>query len=364
MMNTEWQAPRPRGARRRTTHTTAALALAFFASEAALAADPVLLEGPNQFRWVEEMTLNGSVIQSVSSITSPGTSPVPADSLQIKLGPASPRHIAEAYSTFNTLTQTSTYWASVNDYPGQAGAAPGARGDNGPSSAEVIQDWYMRKDAADATVTLHVTGGRLRLFDLGLPADQVAQVGLNWRVDTKSVNVSSGAHNALLAGRSGVIGGSETFQFVSSGFLLNPDSYKENTLFPGSLNVVEAILDIPAQDIEVDISSIIPYNEISGSDGEFSIHISLFGEALSLFSEGSAAQAFLRDPVSMGQTDPTLGGSGISYTGVTLLAPAPVPEPSTWAFFLAGCGMLAWATRARRRAVDSKPVHPLQEATT
>jgi hypothetical protein len=33
--------------------------------------------------------------------------------------------------------------------------------------------------------------------------------------------------------------------------------------------------------------------------------------------------------------------------------PSPVPEPSTWAFFLAGCGLLAWV--ARRRSASFYP---------
>jgi hypothetical protein len=334
--------------------TAATFALALAACETAWASDPVLLEAPDQARLAEEYTQHGSLIQFDTSLTIPSNGLDQGNSALINLGPASPSHMAEAYSTFNASTQTSTYWASVNDYPGQVNAAPGAPGDNGPSKALVIQNWYMRKDAADATVTLHVTGGRLRLLDFGLTTDQVAEVSLKWEVYTDSVNVSSGDHNALLVGHSGLISDSETFNFVSHGFQLDADSYKENTLYPGSLYVVEAILDIPAQDIEVDISSIIPYSGLS--DGEFHVHISLYGEAIALQSELSAAQAFLRDPVSMGQTDPALGGSGITHTGITLLAPAPVPEPSTWAFFLAGGCVLVWATRARRHIIDTKPV--------
>jgi hypothetical protein len=322
---------------------TAALILALAAPGMARAAETTVLGVPIQSKFVEEYRLaDDSVIQQALEYDE--------NRARIELGFSGSGRFAEAYSTFNETTQISTYWVSIDDYPGIPGSPPGSFFDNGMSTATVAQWWQMRKDASDATLTLHVTGGRLRLQDYAGDTTQVAEVGLTWSVYTPSVNVSSGDYNALLGGHGGLIGsGSETFDFDSRGFLLNPDSYTENTAYAGSLNVVEAILDIPAQDIEIDISSIIPFNEFTTSDGEFTLFIGMYSNALAVDPErGGTAQAFLRDPVSMGQADPLLGGNGLSFTGITVLAPAPVPEPANWALFLAGCGLLGWIAQHRR----------------
>lgn len=333
--------------------TAATLALALASPWVTWAAGPTLLSPvPFVGRAVTEHRLSDdSLIQEATSFTSSTIDE--GDSAQIELGPGGPRHVAQAYSTFNDATQTSTYWVSVNDYPGFTGSTPGSFFDNGRSTALVLQTWHFRKDADDATLALHVTGGRLRLLDFSTREVQVAETGLDWEVSTASVNVSSGDYYALLTGHGGVLGGSETFNFFSHGFQLNPDSYTENTRSPGSLNVVEAILDIPAQDIEIDISSIIPFNEFTSSDGEFTLTVAMRANALALNPElGGTAQAFLRDPFSIDQADPLLGGNGLSFTGITVLAPAPVPEPENWALFLAGCSLIGWIARRRARLAE------------
>lgn len=326
-----------------TTQAAAAALLALAVHGAGWAAGTDLLAGPVQERHVEEYR------QSDGSLLQDGVA-FDASSVRIELGQPGSGRFAQAYSSFDRSRQTSTYWVSVDDYPGIALAPAGTFFDNGVSVARVVQHWRLRKDAADATLALRVTGGRLRLQEyVHSGAAHLAEVGLQWWVSTSSVDVSRADLSALLGGYGGTLGGSETFDHQVRGFRLDADSYRENTSHPGSLNVVEAVLDIPAQEVPIDIGAIIPFNASGTSDGEFTLTIVMAANALAMDPERGAAQAFLRDPVAMGQADPLLGANGLSFTGLTVL-PA-VPEPQTWALLLAGCGLLARV--ARRRAAPA-----------
>ncbi|MEQ1528852.1 MAG: hypothetical protein ABL925_06005 [Methylococcales bacterium] len=322
------------------------------------AAEAEFVEAPIQFKSVYEYDLPGNLIQQDNALTS-----FPLDqgpSAKIDLGPeAGAPHstslgptFAEAYSTFNGQTQTSTFWAAVNDYPGSPYAS--SPYNSGVSQAEVVQTWHMQKQHNDDTVTLHVTGGRLQLVDYAGREPLAATVRLEWYVRTNSANISDGQYVAALTGHGGTLGGSETFNYTSQGFQIS--SYTEQSGY-GSLNTVGATLDIPAQEIDVDISSIFANNNTT-TTGEFFIEVTLSAEALALYGDGGAAMAFLRDPTSGGQPDPTLGGVGLSFSGVKLLA--PVPLPASWIFFLAGSGLFAGVSRnARMRnplAVTAKSI--------
>ncbi|MEQ1528851.1 MAG: hypothetical protein ABL925_06000 [Methylococcales bacterium] len=306
------------------------------------AEDIEFIQAPWQSRKVEERDLSGNVIQHKPVNNMSGGSD--GNSARIELGPSGAVHktslgptFAEAYSSFNTQTQTPTYWASVNDYPGSPNAQ--SPHNSGLSTAQVEQYWRMRKLSDNASVTLHVTGGRLQLVDYVGREPLAASVQLEWQVNVYNAGISDGQNLAVLTGHGGTTGGSETFDYTSQGFQLS--SYTEQMGYSSS-NTVGATLVIPAQDIEMDISSIFPLFDLF-STGEFSVYVKLKAEALALYADGGAAMAFLRDPTSAEQADPSLGGFGLSFTGVELLA--PVPLPASWLFFLAGSGLLAGVSR-------------------
>jgi hypothetical protein len=209
----------------------------------------------------------------------------------------------------------------------------------------------MRKNSETDSATLHVTGGQLALTDFGggsLPL--LARVGMTatvWDVATETF-VWVGGTEVTLVGRGGTPD-TETFQYFfdpdadGPTFVVDDSDYHEiqtvvQTPIGPFVNVYDAVLDIRRQDIQLDLSLVCV-------GCEFYLNINSHGLAENPGGE-SAANAYFRDPLHIGNPDPNLGASFLELSGLTVLPwqPMPVPEPPP----LAGLAALAGWLLTRR----------------
>jgi hypothetical protein len=198
----------------------------------------------------------------------------------------------------------------------------------------------FHKNRPDATFVMHVDGGRLQLVDsLDIP-DLRTRIGLEVTVlATDASELKRFNYFAQLDGHGGSATGA-TFFPDWEGFEIAADNYSDQRTASG--HIVGATLDIPEQDISLDLTAIL------GTRVDFSVIVNLVVDARATYPDGSAAMAVFRDPTQLDSTDLLAGSSSITYSGLTLQATAPVPEPSSWAMLAAGMLSLALLARSRR----------------
>lgn len=227
-----------------------------------------------------------------------------------------------------------TFWATVNADNNN----PPYR-DNGNGEASTTLAYAMHKEEGEpAEVTLHVTGGTLELVDYGGGTEWL-ETAVLLQVDIKLVGTDIEIHQerfAALTGRGGMKEGEavppdvpESFQWSADGFEIG--SYTETAIGKG---IVGAKLEIPKQELRYDLSGFCGTCDI-----EFWIELSVIAS-----NPGSEtkAYAYFRDPVHIHDPEPDLGGTSVSWAGVTLLPPPQLaPEPRAAAAVAALAAVLA-----------------------
>ncbi len=293
----------------------------------------VTVGAPSRCHELREINSRGEILQQLLMPVSGFCSyEGPATKDRIDLGIAPYRSAlgptaAEAYSAYDN--GVATYWTSVNAYPGGA--------NNGIGVASVSWFFNVRKDRPDAIFDIQITGGRLQLVD------SLGALPLSARADLGVVVFGSQGTFYRFEGFASVDGHGglpvdTTFFPDWDGFQIGNDNYAEQR---SGTNVVGATLNIPGQNIGVDMSNV-------QTGAEVSIAIRLSVEARAQYVDGTAAMAFIRDPVHLNDADPFLGGASFDFTGLTVLT--PVPEPSTNWLFAIGLATLAFASRERFKA--------------
>lgn len=276
---------------------------------------------------VEELNSQEIPIQEVSD-ASTALGPL-THTIQVGDPPSHMNALGEpAYAT-GFVNDLGTFWVEMNaDNQNQFN-------DNGSAFARTYLQYLLRKDSDAAEPVLHFSGGLLRLADYGGGQKPLeASVGLYASVVSSDELKSVQQSTATLTGRGGTPA-SETFDYVSEGFSIDPGDYLEvvtHLEFPNgstSDNVFEAVLTIPSQTIGIDVSGVC-------LGCSFYLTIEAFGWAKNPGGE-SAATAYLRDPLHY--RDPAGGGAGgavLELSGVTALPwePLQAPEP-------AGLGLVA-----------------------
>jgi hypothetical protein len=207
--------------------------------------------------------------------------------------------------------------------------------DNGNGEADVHMVYAATKDSPDAKFTLHITGGLLQLVDFDGTAPLFARVDLTANVHGTEGTFSDFSAFAQLSGHGGQPFES-TLDFQSQGLNVTAADFTEQR---SGDTIVGATLQIPASDIEVDLSKVFSDNV------PIVISVFLSAEVRSPGPE-TEARAFFRDPTHVDDADPLLGSPSITVSGLTLL-PASVPEPSTFALFATGMTVLSGLTRRR-----------------
>jgi hypothetical protein len=244
------------------------------------------------------------------------------------LGPT----FAEVFSSFEN--GVSSYYAAINAYPGRPN-------DNGDGLAVIDWNYRVLMDRSDATFILSITGGRLQLVDYLFNESLTAKFSLSAVAYGTQGIFSVLDASASLDGHGGQPS-SATFFPDWEGLQIASGNYSEQVDFN---NVVGATLEIPAQDLQLDLR-----NVFVGS--EFLIHVLLTMEVRATYLDGTAAMAFLRDPTHLNDSDPLLGSPSVTFSGLTLLT--PVPEPSPWG--LLAVGLASLAVLVRRRSGKVVPV--------
>lgn len=219
----------------------------------------------------------------------------------------------------------------------------------GLSTVDVFQSF--RRTSADSSYSFTYSAAFLELYkdvEVSMPCDGCIRAEVRWAAE---VYLNSGGPALWTEGQSASIyddNGTlrlEVFGNSSLPTALNPlwdwDCARCGL---SSRGLGTATLQGPFRG-EADLSS-IPFDPSLPLEQqpEFTIHYTLFTYAI---DDGifSGARAFARDPLG-GDGDVGLAVSGLTATNNPLL---PVPEPATWALWLAGsAGLLAWRRRRTR----------------
>jgi hypothetical protein len=283
---------------------------------------------PSRVNVVEEKNSLGHDIQNVPDHAT-GKPPT-----KTRIGLGDPPHenflgepaFAEAFSAFDAATKESTYWVDIN-------ANNRRTNDNGTGAALVQLFYRFRKDSPSSTFTLNLTGGLLQIRDGGVRFPLNARVDLTADVGDENGTFSKFEGFALVTGKGGQPF-EETFDFKSQNLGVTFMNYSEQR---SSSFVSGATLQLPAGKLNLDMGNVAVGAEVT-------VSITLTAEATAPQGEGSA-RAFFRDPTSLNGDD-LLGGSSITFSGLTLLPPA-VPEPTT--LLLTTSGLITFACIGRRR---------------
>lgn len=302
---------------------TAAHAISIGAASAQL-----IVDEPSRSAIVREVNSTGTVLQEAGG----DDTGKPPTWHRIELGNPPQQDVlghthAEVFSSFENAT--ASYYAEIN-------AFPGVPYNNGAGQARITWNFPFHKHRPDATFAMHVDGGRLQLVDYLSVPDLRTRIDLTIAVfgdiSTSPVALYEFEAFANLDGHGGPPT-STTFFPDWEGFQISSANYTEQRAPSPSTNVIGATLDIPEQDISLDLTAIL------ADEVDFSVIVNLSMEARATFLDGSAAMAVFRDPTQFDSPDPLAGSSSITYSGLTLRA--PVPEPSSWALLAAGLVLLA-----------------------
>jgi hypothetical protein len=222
-----------------------------------------------------------------------------------------------------------TFWGIVNADNNQLPLS-----DWGDGEANTTLGYSMHKPKdGPATVTLHLTGGRLHLVDFGGGTSPLeAAVLLTVEITPIGGDPAKDEYFATLSGRGGTVG-NETFDWSQEGFGLTDDDYTESGFED---NVTDAELVIPKKEVTYDMSFLC-----EECDFTFFVLLRVFAS-----NPGGETVAFAkyRDPVTADDADPSVGGTAVTYEGVTLLT----PEPSALTAPIVALAALAVSARAAR----------------
>jgi len=210
--------------------------------------------------------------------------------------------------------------------------------DNGNALAYTSMLYRMRKDSPSASFSLNISPGQLFLADAGS-----AHLPMKARVEMNA-DVLSGDGLTLYSRWTGFVelsghGGTpalSTYNYTSHGLSVTPGSYFEDRDSFGT-TIVSAFLLIPASTVQLDLGA-------APTGAQFLVNVTATALAYNQFAE-STAYAYLRDPLKFDDPDATAGATGLSFSGLTVLA---VPEPAPAALFAIGLLVLLRFSKRRR----------------
>lgn len=248
--------------------------------------------------------------------------------------------LASAY-----VNDAGTFWAFANADRNDAFTDRG----NGEAATTLAYLVHKSRDEP-GEITLHFTGGRLKLADYGggtTPLEAAVLLQVWFRKD--DLPSEPDQFFATLTGRGGSTA-SETFEWTQQQLDVTEASYTESGF---GNNIFEAELVIPPKTVTYGL-------EFFCEECTFELWVELHVLANNPGGETSAYAAF-RDPVHVDDADPTTGSAWVEFDGVTLL---PSPEPGAAAAEIASFAALGVVRRRRYTPAGSaRPIRSSKFST-